>query len=223
MTDARENHSPDLLMACGGQGDSAYPDVMSKSAYGWYRRAVFGAGRPSLITKYIQSGMITAPALRSDGKIVRRLADAQLAEKLDPARTANPAANERARLVPEDARPAGEPGGANGVDPAAASPGDSDYARERTRLAAAQRQLRELELAEKRGEVVDRAAVARAERDTSRRVRDRLLSIPTKIAARLVGVTDARTAAQIVRDAINEALNEISDELDPDGGVDAVQ
>lgn len=59
---------------------------MGKAEYGRYRREVFSAGSPPLITKYIAQGKIAAPALQLDGRIDRALADVQLAVVLDRSR-----------------------------------------------------------------------------------------------------------------------------------------
>ena len=58
-------------------------EILSKSAYARQR----GRG-PSAVSNWIRSGQLSPPALLPDGRINVELADLQLAERLDPVRSA---------------------------------------------------------------------------------------------------------------------------------------
>ena len=58
-------------------------EILSKSAYARLR----GRG-PSAVSNWIRSGQLSPPALLPDGRINVELADLQLAERLDPVRSA---------------------------------------------------------------------------------------------------------------------------------------
>lgn len=184
-----------------------WPAVMTKSAYGEYRRAVTGRGSAPMVTKYIATGKIAAPALRPDGKIDRVLADAQLARTLNMAGT------------PDDEPPAAPPPAPDneGDEVDAAPPVSGTLAAEQTALTKVRRRKVELEIAQTEGRLVDKAEATREIFDIGRRVRDRIMAVPGRIAAHLVGKTEREIAAQL-REAISEALNEAADDLESDGG-----
>ena len=80
----------------------------------------------------------------------------------------------------------------------------------KTRLTIAEAELRELELAEQRGDVIRKSAVSLAWGENVVNCKSKLLSIPTKIAPELVG-QDLRTIQQKLKLAIYEALKELAD------------
>lgn len=79
-----------------------------------------------------------------------------------------------------------------------------------TRLTTAQAEIKELELAEKRGELHRASAIAKVYTDDVIRCKTRLLAIPTKTAPELVG-QDLPTIANKLKSAIYEALRELAD------------
>lgn len=80
----------------------------------------------------------------------------------------------------------------------------------RTRLTTAQAELKELELAEQRGEIHRASAVAKVWTDSVINAKTRLLAIPTKTGPQLVG-QDLQTIVATLKDAIYEALKELAD------------
>lgn len=80
----------------------------------------------------------------------------------------------------------------------------------RTRLVTAQAELAEAELAEERGELHRAAAVMYVWAENVTNAKTRLLSIPTKHAPELLG-KDLQTIKTRLKEAINEALNELSE------------
>lgn len=183
--------------------EDGWPPVMSKAEFARYRREVFGAGSKSLISKYIANGKIAPPALRPDGRIDRALADAQLA------RTVGNAKGHIATQKP-DPRPAlpGEDGAMESSPPA-----DGTLAAEQIALTRARRRRIEMEMEREAGKLVYAEDAAQASFDAARRVRDRLLAIPGRLAPHLVGKTD-REIAVMVRDAMTAALNDAADDLE---------
>ena len=80
----------------------------------------------------------------------------------------------------------------------------------KTRLTNAEAELRELELAEQRGDVIRKSAISMAWGENVINCKSKLLSIPTKIAPELVG-QDLRTIQQKLKCVIYEALKELAD------------
>ncbi|MBR0317503.1 MAG: hypothetical protein IJQ99_11630 [Synergistaceae bacterium] len=80
----------------------------------------------------------------------------------------------------------------------------------KTRLTNAEAELRELELAEQRGDVIRKSAVSMAWGENVINCKAKLLSIPTKIAPELVG-QDLIIIQQKLKAAIYEALKELAD------------
>ena len=79
-----------------------------------------------------------------------------------------------------------------------------------TRLVTAQAELKEAELAERRGELHRASAVAKVWTDNVMNARMKLLAIPSKIAPELVG-QDRLTMQEKLKSAIYEALEELAD------------
>jgi phage terminase Nu1 subunit (DNA packaging protein) len=80
----------------------------------------------------------------------------------------------------------------------------------RTRLATAQAERVELELAEQRGEVHRASAVMRVWADNVINTKTRLLALPSKLAPELQGKTLQEIQARL-KEEINEALNELAE------------
>lgn len=80
----------------------------------------------------------------------------------------------------------------------------------RTRLTTAQAELKELELAEMRGELHRASAIAEVWSKNVINAKTRLLAIPTKTAPELIG-QDLNTIASKLKNAIYEALYELAD------------
>jgi terminase small subunit / prophage DNA-packing protein len=87
--------------------------------------------------------------------------------------------------------------------------GDLDLAQERAKLARAQTEKTDLETRARRKELLEAIAVEARWADLIVRARARLLSIPSKLAARIV-ILGAKTAEDLLRSEIYEALAELS-------------
>lgn len=86
---------------------------------------------------------------------------------------------------------------------------DLNEARRRRELALAQ--LAELDLQERRGEVIGASEVESTWATVITNVRSRLLSLPTKAAPMLQGVTGLAETNEVLRGLVYEALRELSD------------
>ena len=78
-----------------------------------------------------------------------------------------------------------------------------------TRLTTAQAELKELELAEQRGELHRASAIAKVWADNVLNAKRKLLAIPTKIPPMLVG-QDIQTIRKRLEDEIKESLRELA-------------
>lgn len=88
--------------------------------------------------------------------------------------------------------------------------GNKGLAAARTRLANAEAEIRELELAEKKGQMFRTSDVSKAWTDNVINVRARLLAIPAKISHELLG-QDLASVYRILQREIYEALNELAE------------
>ena len=79
-----------------------------------------------------------------------------------------------------------------------------------TRLVTAQAELKEIELAEQRGELHRASVVQKIWSERNVNIRAKLLSIPTKISPELVG-QDLLTIQAKLKAAVYEALEELAD------------
>ncbi|MBF0416651.1 MAG: hypothetical protein HQL86_00170 [Magnetococcales bacterium] len=82
-------------------------------------------------------------------------------------------------------------------------------ASERERLIKARRELTELELARKREELVEVEAVHKEVFAMARRVRDRILNVPSRISAAVAAETDARVIDRMITQELRTALIEL--------------
>lgn len=89
--------------------------------------------------------------------------------------------------------------------------GPADFQAERARLTRAQADLAEATLAQRRGELLDRGDVDAAVCAAFARVRARLLTVPSKTAAECAAEGQPAACAEIVRQAIFDALTELSE------------
>ena len=91
-----------------------------------------------------------------------------------------------------------------------ASPGrgQTDDSRRRYTLAAAE--LKEFQLAEKRGSMISVEDVAPIVADELANVRSRLLAIPDRVASKIVGMTDPAAIEAALRDEVIAALSELT-------------
>jgi hypothetical protein len=145
---------------------AAGPLILSKKGYAEHRGC-----SPAYISKLIRLGKLTAPALRPDGTVDALLADAQLAGQADPARW--PETSPELPL---------------------AAPGSPTFAAAKARRESAQADLAEIELAKKRGELVDRESVHDAGFDLGALLRDRLATRRGELAAQLAACNDVDDA-----------------------------
>lgn len=136
------------------------------------------------VSALVKNGRITAPALTLDRKIIPDLAQAQIAEGADPSR------------------------GASGRSSAEA---DGTYASQRARKVAAEAEAAELDLAERRGELIRRSAVAETIGPLLRKLRDDLVGVPRDI------VIDPEQAARC-EEAIAAVLERTATEILNHGG-----
>jgi hypothetical protein len=144
---------------------------------------LIGKSRP-YVSKLVAQGRIRPPALTDKKKIIPGLAQQQIAEMADPAR------------------------GKGGAAPVDAS---GSYASNKARLAAAQAERAELDLLERRGELIQRAMVGDVIGGALRKLRDDLVAVPRDI------VLDPGQAAQC-EEAITAALERASVEILNHGG-----
>lgn len=85
-----------------------------------------------------------------------------------------------------------------------------DIEEARRRKLAAEAALAELDVAKRRGEVIEIEEVARVIGDDYANVRAKLLSIPTKLAPQLLGVEETAEIKGLIERALTEALEELT-------------
>lgn len=88
-------------------------------------------------------------------------------------------------------------------------PDDLDLNRERARLAKAQADRTEQDLAVRRGELIPVGAVLQQWSDVLAAVRAKLLSMPSKLGPQLVSISDAGIIAAAIKAVVYEALGEL--------------
>lgn len=143
---------------------------------------MIGKSRP-YVSKLVAEGRIRAPALTPERLILPDLARQQIAEGADPARARIPSGAET----------------------------ESTYARERARKTQADADRAQLELAARRGELVERRLVAETLEPLLRRLRDDVMTVPRD------HVLDP-VQAQQCEDALAAALERASLEILSHGG-----
>ena len=91
-----------------------------------------------------------------------------------------------------------------------------DLQNERARLTKLQADKADLELMETRGEVIRAEDVARTWADLVIAARSRLLAIPTSLTPGILAADSQNAVTELLRDAIEDALNELADTRDED-------
>lgn len=134
-----------------------------------------------------------------DGKVNIEVARVLLAAKVDPTQQAR-ALGGRAALFSErqtsgDAPPSFEPG---------------DLIAEKTRRERTLADLAELELAEKRGELIRRADIERSWAPRLVALRERLLSLPDRVTALVRAAPDEAAAHSVIAREVHQALSDLS-------------
>ncbi len=87
-----------------------------------------------------------------------------------------------------------------------------DFTSQRERLHSAQAEKAELDLAVRRGELLEAEEVVKTWSDHIARARLRLRSIPHRVAAQIAVKTSAPAIATLLLDEIDEALTELASE-----------
>lgn len=80
----------------------------------------------------------------------------------------------------------------------------------RRRKVAAEAAMMELDLAKRRGEMIEIDEVAQVVGDDYANVRAKLLSMPTKLSPQLMGVSDTLEVEGLIRRQVEEALEELT-------------
>jgi phage terminase Nu1 subunit (DNA packaging protein) len=91
----------------------------------------------------------------------------------------------------------------------------------RRRKLAAEAAMVELDLAKRKGEVIEIEAVAGVVGDDYANVRAKLLSLPTKLAPQLIGIDDVATCKALIERGVSEALEELTADGIYAGGADS--
>jgi phage terminase Nu1 subunit (DNA packaging protein) len=94
---------------------------------------------------------------------------------------------------------------------------------EKARLSRAQAELRELDLAERRRQLISSETIEHIWSDMVTSARSRLLGLPSKCAPLAFGAESVAVAEDVLKTAIFEALSELSEEIpaiEPDGSGD---
>ena len=159
---------------------------------------------PSYVTKLGQQGRLV---LSPDGKLVDVVATlARLVRTTDPGKDGvrqHHAAARAERDVGKHVRPDAPEEGA-GFD------ADPKYWTNKARREGALAELAELDLAKKRGELVERARVEAAANGAGRMLRDAMLGLPTQLAPELASLTDAFQIEIRMRDAIRRIFADLT-------------
>lgn len=90
-----------------------------------------------------------------------------------------------------------------------------DLLAQRTRREKATASMAELLLAQKRGELISAREIEQAQFAIARQVRDRMLSIPDRIAAIVAAEADVHKVRELLTEEIRLALTELSNSLHP--------
>lgn len=90
------------------------------------------------------------------------------------------------------------------------STGDMSYAEARLRLEAAKAGIKELELKVRKGELLNVDTVMKLQGGVLQNIRQRILSLPVKLAVLCYGSSSIAENEAIIRKGIHEVLDEIS-------------
>jgi len=130
-------------------------------------------------------------------------------------------AHHSAPAPPPPAAPPAEDAAADDTE----APGAESYNEARRRLAIADANKRELEVAERKGALVSRESVIRALVAAGTSLKDRLSGLGARLAAGLAAETDPRKTKETIDDAVREALVALRRDIEAaipaakDGGV----
>lgn len=86
----------------------------------------------------------------------------------------------------------------------------SEYFQAKTRREVAEAAKAEMEAKKMSGALVERGLVLRAAQDSSRLLRDMVLSVPSKTAAELAAITSPQEVDAYLRQALGRVLDELS-------------
>jgi outer membrane biosynthesis protein TonB len=192
------------------------------SAYAKHRkeRGLRGASHVAVL-KAIDSGRLHEPAVRKEGKnwvIDPVLADGQWADNTDPMRTealppppppAKPTPKPKAAAEPAPAaRPQEKPAQAPATTatPPATDPGGPSLAQAKRAIAVYQAELARLSVMREKGELVLAEEVKGEAARLARQVRDLLLIIPSRNAARVAAMGDPEEVRSLLQGEIEGAL-----------------
>lgn len=173
------------------------------------------------VLKAIDSGRLHEPAVRKEGKnwvIDPVLADGQWADNTDPMRTEAPpppqppakptpkpkAAAEPAPAARPQEKPAQAP--ATTATPPATDPGGPSLAQAKRAIAVYQAELARLSVMREKGELVLAEEVKGEAARLARQVRDLLLIIPSRNAARVAAMGDPEEVRSLLQGEIEGAL-----------------
>lgn len=156
-------------------------------------------GSKTAVERAIKLGRITRTAA---GKIDPTRADAEWAANSDPVKQA---ASSRQRPAPAAAE-SSKRRSSTGSDVAA-----SDYARHRARRERAMADEAELEVAVRAGELVEKAKVKAAAWKAGRQVQERMLAIPSRVAAIVAAESDPTVVENLLMQELRGALAGIAD------------
>jgi hypothetical protein len=180
--------------------------------YARWRSARYGPVSHAAVRKAIESRRIAQAVV--DGKIDPVLADRLWDQNTDPAQQRR--TGPRAGSTPP---PVAQPGlfaSSAEQDEAARRQRDEEdvaavsYKRASTVREVFRARLTELEYRQQRGELVNAAAVRRAQFELARRVRDRVREIEDRVAPRLVALASEQQVRKVLNQAIRDALDELA-------------
>lgn len=169
---------------------------MNLQAYANHRKALGLRGTSHVaVINAINDGRLSEPAVRRQGRswiINAELADEQWANRTDP--------SEQGAMGGGTARPIG-----TSTTPPAASVGPS-LAISKQVKAAYEAKLTELEFKERSGEIGNLQEVRKEAAKLARQLRDLLLIIPSRNAARVAAMSDPEEIRALLQDEIEGAL-----------------
>lgn len=175
--------------------DKVNQGMMSQSEYARSRkdRGLVG-GTTAAVNKAIKEGRIKA----YNGLVDPEQADLQWARNTRVRATSTTASSASAAPQSPTAQPRSDDGG---------TAGPLDYMTEKTRLAAAQAGIAELDLAQKRGELTDTKIVREATITAFRTLRDMLQGVGRTLAPKVAKIDDTHEITLIVNAQIRAVLD----------------
>ncbi len=166
---------------------------------------------PQYVHKLVKKGRIPLQG----GRIDPDIALAALKRSADPARSM--ATTPRTAALPLLAADTVEPPEVAALDPSAGM----SYTEARTLREQYHAKRAELEFKEKIGELIAQEQVRHQVFTLFRELRDKLLHLPTRLAASLVGLASEREALVTLEDALSQELAEFAEKLAEGFGTDA--